>query len=174
MTRVIVVRAILCATLAGCGYTSQYRPPLDARARAVWDRNTVRAHLGVQPSKDCDQAVVETMDQKAPLVIAQDYHYVPRAGPVVVVGYAPFLWYAPFVPFHPIGAVAPAIASGSGGDLFKGAIFAMAIAVVVLPIVDIAIAAWDPEDDGVSSLSIDTVNAYNDLNRTGGSPCAAE
>ena len=161
------MRSLILLLLASCSYHSQYRPPLDGRARAVWNNDTVRAHLGERASPDCDEAVSQTIDGEAPFVVTRGPYYGPRhpAGHVVV--YAPLLWYTPFIAPAFVMPVRP-------GDFnpFKGAIAAMVIAIAVLPIVDIALAVSDPENDEVSSLSIDTVNAYNDLARTGGSPCA--
>jgi hypothetical protein len=163
------VAAVVCCAVAACGYTSQYRPPLDGRARAVWDKNKVRAIIGEPTSKACDAAVNQAIDEPAAAEVARNASYVPPPPPPGVIVYAPLLWYVPFAVPAP-----PTVVPASVGDanLWKGAIAALAIALVVLPIVDVALAASDPEDGGVSSLSIDTVNAYNDLARTEGSPCA--
>jgi hypothetical protein len=94
----------------------------------------------------------------------------------------------PPVPPHPVsfspslalaGAVsgsAPASGStgggggGSGGD-GKGIAEVLAvIALIILPALDIAIAAATPENDR-SPEAIDQVNVYNDLARSGGTPC---
>jgi len=94
----------------------------------------------------------------------------------------------PFLPqpvlFSPSLAVATAIArpsapgagssfhtSGSGGDFGKLALVLAVVALLVLPIVDIAVALATPEDER-SNEAIDQVNVLNDLARTPGSPCA--
>lgn len=171
MARQRAIAALLLAFFCGgCSYVSHYRPRLDERARAVWDRNTVRAVLGVRPQMACDQAVNEAIDDPESARVVKSYAYRSQPPPVAIV-YAPLIWYTPFIaPLTPVGLV-PLPTIGER-DPFKALTYAAVIALVVLPIVDIAIAASDPEDDDISSLSIDTVNAYNDLARTPGSPCA--
>lgn len=141
---------------------------MDGRARPLWHNQTVRAHVGALPSPDCNEAVSQTIDGQTPYDVVRERAYAQPYPPAVGVAiYAPMIWYTPFI--------APAFITppvGSDFNPFKGAIAAMVIALAVLPIVDIALAASDPEDSEVSSLSIDTVNAYNDLVRTAGSPCA--
>jgi hypothetical protein len=61
--------------------------------------------------------------------------------------------------------------SGSGGDFGKLALVLAVVALVVLPIVDLAVAVATPENDR-STDAIDQVNVLNDLARTPGSPCA--
>jgi hypothetical protein len=141
---------------------------MDGRARPLWHNDSVRAHVSELPSPDCNEAVNQTIDGAEPFEVVRQRAYVqaPRAYAGAVV-YAPLIWYTPFI--------APAFITpvpSSELNPFKGAIAAMVIALAVLPIVDIALAASDPEDSEISSLSIDTVNAYNDLARTEGTPCA--
>lgn len=65
---------------------------------------------------------------------------------------------------------------GSGGGSGKGgealAIAAIVIVVTALPAIALGFSASFPESSGSASRAIDVVNAYNDLLRSDGSPCA--
>lgn len=65
---------------------------------------------------------------------------------------------------------------GSGGGSGKGgealAIVAIVIIVTALPAIALGFSASFPESAGSASRAIDVVNAYNDLLRSDGSPCA--
>lgn len=63
---------------------------------------------------------------------------------------------------------------GGGGSsrLGEGALVLIALAVMVLPAIDIGLAAASPESSSKSARAIDLVNAYNDLMRSPGSACS--
>lgn len=63
---------------------------------------------------------------------------------------------------------------GGSGNLGNAGLVLAALAIAVLPAIDIGLAAAHPESAGQTSEAIDLVNAYNDLMRSGGSPCSAE
>ena len=44
------LRAVAVVALAGCGYTSQYRPPADGRARPLWRGDHVENNLELLPT----------------------------------------------------------------------------------------------------------------------------
>lgn len=55
---------LLCA---GCGYSSSYVPPVDGRARVVWnsrDSEAVASLSGLELSQDCQQAIGQMTGQK--------------------------------------------------------------------------------------------------------------
>ena len=61
---------------------------------------------------------------------------------------------------------------GGGGDAGKGLLILAALAIMVIPAVDIGVAAARPESSTKSAQATDLVNAYNDLMRSPGSPCS--
>ncbi|WP_438015727.1 hypothetical protein WMF18_33355 [Sorangium sp. So ce315] len=67
---------------------------------------------------------------------------------------------------------------GGGGDDGAGSAAAIVLAtvavlaLVALPPVAVGLSIGRPERDGDSALALDQLNAYNDLARTPGSPCA--
>lgn len=60
----------------------------------------------------------------------------------------------------------------SGGRLDGAAAVLVALVVMVLPAIDIGLAAARPESSSKSARAIDLVNAYNDLSRSPGAPCS--
>lgn len=62
---------------------------------------------------------------------------------------------------------------GGDGDLGKAAVVLAVIALLALPAIAIGLSAGRTESESEAALSIDRVNAYNDLARTPGSSCAA-
>jgi hypothetical protein len=198
MTRVILI-ALLAAELAGCGYISEYDPPLDGRARPVWKENNVVMELsggGLAPAC-ADELAQTTMSNRLRLSTGElrldGGYWAPRYyGTQIVVlnpGFAPPLPRPPlFVPRLPIGAHAtvvgpPVFHGGGGGGAVRGGggggggssgdLGKLAIiALIVLPAVAIGMALANPESSTQSSQAIDQVNAYNDLVRSGQSACA--
>lgn len=63
--------------------------------------------------------------------------------------------------------------SSGDGDLGKAAVVLAVIALLALPAIAIGLSAGRTESESEAALSIDRVNAYNDLARTPGSSCAA-
>jgi hypothetical protein len=61
--------------------------------------------------------------------------------------------------------------SGSSGG-GNGAVIAAVLIALTLPLLDVGIAASTPESGTRMSSAADVVNAWNDLARTPGSPCA--
>lgn len=61
---------------------------------------------------------------------------------------------------------------GGSGNLGNAGLVLAALAIAVLPAIDIGLAAAHPESASQTSEAIDLVNAYNDLMRSGGSPCS--
>jgi hypothetical protein len=189
---------LLSLVVSGCGYTSEYTPPLDGRARPVWkDNNVVMELSGGGLTSACANELVETTQYRRLRLADGELrldggYWAPRYyGPTIVVvtpGLAPPLPLPPlYVPRLPVGAHTTIVAAphaivgagavkgggggggGSGGDaLAKLAL----IALVVLPAVAIGLALANPESAGASSQAIDQVNVYNDLVRSGQSSCS--
>ncbi|HZS37683.1 MAG TPA: hypothetical protein VFF06_12690 [Polyangia bacterium] len=188
------VLVALALAAAGCGYTSEYAPPLDGRARPVWKDNNVVMELsggGLTPA--CTDEIVATTQYKRLRLSSGDLrldggYWAPRYyGPQIVVitpGLAPPLPVVPlFVPHLPVGAHATFVGapgvrvnggSGGGGGSSGGDALAKlaVIALVVLPAVALGLAIANPESSTRSSQAIDEVNVYNDLVRSGQSACA--
>jgi hypothetical protein len=61
---------------------------------------------------------------------------------------------------------------GGSGDAGKGVLILAALAIMVLPAIDIGLAAARPESSTKSAEATDIVNAWNDLMRSPGSPCS--
>ena len=61
--------------------------------------------------------------------------------------------------------------SGGGGDAGKGLAILAVIAIVVMPVISISLATVRPESERQASEAIDAANAYNDVLRSGNSPC---
>jgi hypothetical protein len=62
--------------------------------------------------------------------------------------------------------------SGGSGRMGEAAMILVALAVMVLPAIDIGLAAARPESASRSAQAIDLVNAYNDLMRSPGTACS--
>lgn len=75
-----------------------------------------------------------------------------------------------------VGAVgAPAVrvgGGGGGGDIGKGLAYLAIVALIVMPVVDVALAVAPAESVSASVRGIDQANALIDLARLPGSPCA--
>ncbi|WP_281326706.1 hypothetical protein [Polyangium sp. 6x1] len=63
---------------------------------------------------------------------------------------------------------------GGGGDLGKAAVVVAVVALVALPIITLSLGLTRPEPEKEVADAIDDVNAYNDLARLPGSPCAVD
>ncbi|MDC3958394.1 hypothetical protein [Polyangium jinanense] len=63
---------------------------------------------------------------------------------------------------------------GGGGDWGKAAVVVAVVALLTLPIITLSLGLTRPEPEGDVANAIDEVNAYNDLARLPGSPCAVE
>ena len=63
-----------------------------------------------------------------------------------------------------------AVITGGAGGIGRAMVLLAAIALVVLPIVDLTLAVVPPETDR-STDAIDQVNVFNDLARVPGGPC---
>ena len=61
--------------------------------------------------------------------------------------------------------------SSGGGDAGKGLAILAVIAIVVMPVISISLATVRPESERQASEAIDAANAYNDVLRSGNSPC---
>jgi hypothetical protein len=180
----------LLVGLVGCGYTSQYAAPVDGRARPLWAGDHLTNNLAqfARPN-GCNEAVYWVQH---PEIEPQQDHFqppptvwVPRYyGPDIVVvtpGIAPVL--AQPVLFSPSLTILQAAAaagrtasqggSSGGGNLGKEiALVILVIAIVLVPVVDITVAALRPESDERSGDAIDQANVYNDLARSAGTPCS--
>ena len=195
-----VLVALLLVAVAGCGYTSQYSPPVDGRPRAVWrnDKVVVSAS-GVARSPECAEAVAELSDnaRPAPPDPPSGYYTPQWYGPPLVMltpGLAPPLPRPPIF-FSPSLTIAAAVARsgphgggglrldpgapakgirGGSGDTkgLEAAVLYMAVvALLVLPVVDTTLSLIPAEGVTDSIAAIDEVNAWNDLLRWPGSPC---
>ncbi|MCU1277123.1 MAG: hypothetical protein JWM53_669 [bacterium] len=151
-------RAATLVILAGCGYTSQYRPPADGRARPLWRQDHVENDLGQIPiTRACVEAIYATTHPEPPRARARaaQFWIPPPATP-------------------PVARVAD-----RGADDYEAASFVdpfltrgFIAMVLLLPILDIVFAADRPELEHFSAEAIDDLNAYNDLARRAGTPCS--
>jgi hypothetical protein len=191
------LRGVLIASLAGCGYTSQYVPPADGRARPLWSEDHLITNLADVPPT-CTQAIDWQLHPgaRAPLVPRAphvDAYWAPvYYGPDIVVvapGFAPIppnpILFSPSLTLatavvhasHGGGGGVGHLGGGGGGggggkDLGYVLLILAVIAVIVLPALDIGLATARPESEDNSADAIDRVNAYNDLARWAGTPCS--
>ncbi|MFO0696328.1 MAG: hypothetical protein U0230_22370 [Polyangiales bacterium] len=214
--------AAALASATGCGsYTTAYRPPVDGRARVVWDQKgeAVVDSGGLPISPACAATLRQMTGQAAipfaagnfalpamppqytpaPQVRTQTWAPVYFGPPIVVVrpGYAPTFAQRPrYVSGGgSIGGSPTTIGHGSsgggggggggggsggrggsggggGGDSATAAVIAAVVVAVTLPFIDMGIAMAQPGSDTQAAAAHDIVNAWNDLVRTPGSPCA--
>jgi hypothetical protein len=200
------------AALSGCGsYISDYVPPDDGRARAVWrDGKVVMEGSESMPSACAEEIGYQTNDAPPPYtgggstVRVHGGFWVPvYYGPRIVVVRRGI---APSPPRYRAARVGVASASGGGsgggvgspsisggggggggkvsgggggisgggggGDLGKGAVVLAVVALIALPFIAVGLSLGRTEAERETALTIDRVNAYNDLARTPGSPCS--
>ncbi|MBK9259589.1 MAG: hypothetical protein IPM54_07085 [Polyangiaceae bacterium] len=180
--------------LTGCGnYTSDYVPPKDGRARAVWDKDRVVASLPDDANNAaCSAAIYDV--QEDPTRYRTYY-----GGSTNIIIWRPWIVVTGSnrVAASPsTGPRAPATASvrggggssggsvgstgssggssggGGGGDIGKAAVVLVVVAMLTLPFITLGLGLGRPEPSKEVAEEIDKVNAYNDLARLSGSPCA--
>jgi|GEM_PF-5981370 len=183
---------VLAVLATGCGnYTSDYVPPRDGRARAVWQQDRVIASMPDGADAECSAAVSEV--QENPTRYRTYYGGSPTIiiwRPwVVVTGRSTVSSSAPPRPRSPAsasvkgggssgGGSVGSIGSGSGGggggggDIGKAAVVLVVVAMLTLPFITLGLGLGRPEPSEQVAEEIDKVNAYNDLARLNGSPCA--
>jgi hypothetical protein len=155
----MVARGVLIATLAGCGYTSQYTPPADGRARPLWvEDHVISSFDRLRLSPGCNDALYWTAHPEHPVAVA-----------------APTEFWVP-VP-HRAVVPAPIIDPAARRDDDEPPIgdprsFLLPLLPVFWPVAALVLAASRPEAHQFSAEAIDEVNAYNDLSRRAGTPCS--
>lgn len=189
---------VAAALTTGCmNYTSEYVPPKDGRARAIWQEDRVVASLPSDAnSTACSSAINEV---QADPVRYRTYY---GGSPTIVV-------WRPWIVVTGTNRVASSSAGrvaatptaikgasggsgsgggsfgsgggssgggggGGGGDLGKAALVLVVVAILALPFINLGVGLGRPEPSGQVATEIDKVNAYNDLARLSGSPCGAE
>ena len=186
--------AVAIALAHACGYASQYQPPRDGRARAIWQESDVVVELSGAPLSPACALELRSASATGKLRLAEgrvetlparNSYWGPLffGPPIVVVDSAiapPLLRPPLFLPFAPgalgrVGAPVHGLARPVGGGLGdeggKALVLVAVVALVVLPIVDVWLALDAPESER-SPQAIDQVNAFNDLARLPGSPCS--
>jgi hypothetical protein len=187
------VLAFAAAGAGGCGgYTSDYVPPHDGRARVIWDDDRAVAVVPQSAPASCMPAVMAVGSQPSRLVSygGPRTYVVWRPGFVVVASGSTRV--APARPgrFGPRVAAAPvartpakptAWDSGSSSRSSRGrsgnvpadvAVVMAVAALITLPAITLGLALGRPEPSSEVAAAIDQVNAYNDLARVSNSPCA--
>ncbi|UQA57255.1 hypothetical protein [Polyangium aurulentum] len=180
----------------GCGgYTSDYVPPQDGRARVVWDDDRAVAVVPQAAPAPCMPAVRELGSAPS--------HFVTYGGPRTYVVWRPGIVvvasgrtrvvparpgrFGPRVAASPVSrtpARPTAVTSGSGsstrssggksGNVPAEVAAVMAVAALItLPAITLGLALGRPEPSEEVAAAIDQVNAFNDLARVDNSPCAA-
>jgi hypothetical protein len=191
-----VVGLVASLVASNCGYQSSYVPLADGRARPVWKNNDVVMDLGTTAvGEACFDELLAWSGSDRLRLVGGDVKRPPRPrrlgelapavgfwapvyfGAALVApapGVAPLLprpaLFAPavVVAAPPVPGAAPPV--GRDFDLDKAGAILAVIALLVLPIVDVSLAAAPPETDR-SSDAIDQVNVLNDLARSAGTPC---
>ncbi len=194
------VASLFVAGLAmGCGnYTSNYSPPKDGRARAVWFEDRVIASLPADAqSGDCRQAISEVQTDPGyyrtyyggspNIIIWRPWVIVTGTGSSRVAASPTTVSRRPATGSvkSPGGGGGGSVGnigsgggssgggSGGGGDIGKAAVVLVVIALLTLPIITLGLGLGRPEPSKEVAEQIDEVNAYNDLARLNGSPCGA-
>jgi hypothetical protein len=156
----------------GCSYTSDYVPPKDGRARAIWkDDKAVVAAPSELPDCATREQPPEGYRYEVPLD-AGGYYYAPSGTGhvhvgVVVIGRPPIL--LPGVPGVTIPS--PGNVSGDGAE-YLVVILAVG-AIVAFPFIAMGLALGHPEPEDEVAAAIDQVNAFNDESRERLAKCAA-
>lgn len=190
---------LVAATLTtGCmNYRSDYVPPQDGRARAVWQEDRVVASLPPgATSGDCSTAVNEVQGNPtiyrtyyggSPTVVVWHPWVVVRSSNSSYRSSSPSRTAANPTAVRPSGSGGgssdgsfsggggSSSSGGSGGgsgDLGKAAVVLVVVAIMTLPIINVALGLGRPEPSEQVAKEIDTVNAYNDLARLSDSPCS--
>lgn len=184
------------ACLGGCaGYTSEYAPLDDGRARAVYRDDQLVMEVGGAVTPECANAVVDARSPETAAYVASHAHrhtWVPvYYGPPILVlhgGLAPTPHRPRYaggsgpgfsgltVPGRSGGGTGGPSSSGGGGGLGNAGkevvVIIAVIAIVAMPAIAIGLAVGRPEPEKEVAAVIDRVNLYNDMARTPGSPCA--
>lgn len=182
--------------LFGCGnYTSDYVPPKDGRARAVWNEDRVVASIPSDSSPSCTEALYDVQGDP-------QRYYTTYGGTRTVVVWQPWIVVHHHHNHHGGGRVGPGLPGGSAyrparpsvggggggttigggghsgggsgggnGDLGKAAVVLAVVAIIALPIITLGLGLGRPEPSEEVAQEIDQVNAYNDLARLPNSPC---
>jgi uncharacterized membrane protein YgcG len=183
----------------GCGnYTSDYVPPKDGRARALWQEDRVVASLpDAANGASCAEAVSDVQS------VPTRYRTYYGGSPSVVI-WRPWIVVTssnnagssvrPHVPASPTaishsggggglghvgsgssggGSSGGSSGGGGGGDIGKAAVVLVVVALLTLPIITLGLGLGRPEPSEQVAQEIDKVNAYNDLARLSDSPCGA-
>lgn len=186
---------VAAALTTGCmNHTSEYVPPKDGRARAIWQEDRVVASLPAKAnSTDC---AVALNDVQADPVRYRTYY----GGSPSVVIWRPWIVVTSTnrvargsgvrTPANPTavkgvggGSSGSSLGSGGGGssgggsgggDLGKAAVALVVIAILALPFINLGVGLGRPEPSQQVATEIDKVNAYNDLARLSDSPCGDE
>jgi hypothetical protein len=176
------------AALLGCtGYSSEYVPLADGRARPVYRDDTLVMEVGGRVTAACADAIADPrlpgagsgVSVRSGSSVWIPVYYGPRI--VVVGGVAPSPRRAVYTGASPnLTGVSGRPGGGSGssgggglGKLDKEAIVIVAvIALVALPAITFGLALGRPEPEDQVANVIDRVNLYNDLARSPGTPCS--
>lgn len=165
--------ATLTLLVAGCSYTSDYKPPKDGRARAIWQDDEV---VIAAPADLPDCATGKQPPKGYRYDMPSDphgYYYAPSSSThvhvgVVIIGRPPVI----FVPHGPGGGV-PSL-GGGGGKGSEYVFVALAVgAIIAFPFIAMGLALGHPEPEEEVAASIDEVNAFNDKSRERLARCAA-
>jgi hypothetical protein len=168
------VPCVLTMCLAGCSYTSDYVPPKDGRARAIWkDDKVVVAAPADLPDCAKDEQPPKGYRYDVPLD-EHGYYYPPSSNThvhvgVIIVGRPPVF----FLPGS--GGGIPSLGNlGGGGKGSEYVFVALAVgAIVAFPFIAMGLALGHPEPEEEVAAGIDEVNAFNDKSRERFARCAA-
>lgn len=168
--------ALSIVATAGCSYTSDYVPPKDGRARAIWrdDKAVVAAPAELPDCATKDQPP-EGYRYDVP-VDGSGYYYAPATTGhvhvgVIVIGRPPLIF--PHLPGVDVGGSS---SIGSGGSTSGGEYLVVVLAVgaiVAFPFIAMGLAMGHPEPEEEVAAAFDEVNAYNDQARERLARCAA-
>lgn len=188
---------VVAMLTTGCGnYTSEYKPPNDGRARAVWREDRVVADMPDGANRAGCSAAVN--DVQAEPVRYRTYY----GGSPTIVIWRPWIVVAStnsaththvHTPASPVavsrggggssggggglGNVGSGGSSSGGGggsgNIGEAALVLVVVAMLTLPIINLGLGLGRPEPSKQVAEEIDKVNAYNDLARLSDSPCAA-